>query len=437
MNAIKFLLMASLAAIFVSCKSKPEIKRSDAETLHANVKNLTSLIIYDIFTPPVASRIYAYTSLAAHEAIRHSNPNEASIVAKLNGFPDMPQPEKSKKYDFTLAASKAFYTVMLQITFSKDSVRKFENQILSSFKEQLDKEMFENSVSFGEAIGNAILKRAAADQYKETRGMEKYLGHPTVEGKWRPTAPDYADGIEPWFSKIKPLTLDSANQFDPGPPPPYSKDTASLFYKMNKEVFDKGKSLTNEEKDIAYFWDDNPFVAHHSGHMMFNTKKQTPGGHWMGIAAIACRKANADAVKTARTYALSAVGLFDAFISCWTTKYKYEYIRPISIINDWFDKKWEPYLQTPPFPEYTSGHSTISASVATILTDLYGDHFAFHDDADKEYIGMERDFNSFMEASQEASISRFYGGIHYRISLDTGAAVGQNIGKHVLKFINR
>lgn len=437
MTPAKFFWIVYVAIFVSSCKPKQGMQKSPTDILHANEKNLTSLIIYDIFTPPVASRIYAYTSLAAHEAIRHSQPSEASLVARLNGFPAMPQPEKNKQYDFSLAASKAFYTVMLNITFSRDSVKKFEEQTLAYFRGNVEKDVFENSVSFGEAIGNAILQRAAMDNYKETRGMEKYLGHPTSEGKWRPTAPDYAEGIEPWFSKLKPLTLDSASQFDPGPPPPFSKDTGSFFYKMNKDVFEKRNTLTQEEKDIAYFWDDNPFVSHHAGHMMFNTKKQTPGGHWMGITAIACRKANADAIKTARAYALAAVGLFDAFISCWTTKYKYEYIRPISIINEWFDKKWEPYLQTPPFPEYTSGHSTISASVAAILTGLFGENFAFHDDADKEYIGMERDFPSFMEASQEASISRFYGGIHYRISLDTGAEVGQRIGKHVLEYVNR
>ena len=169
---------------------------------------------------------------------------------------------------------------------------------------------------------------------------------------------------------------------------------------------------------------------------MFNTKKQTPGGHWMGITAIACRKTNADAVKTARAYALVAVGLFDGFISCWDTKYRYNYIRPITFINAKIDKKWETYLQTPPFPEYTSGHSTITSSAATILTDLFGDNFAFHDDADKEYINMERDFSSFMQAAQEASVSRLYGGIHYRLSLDTGMEVGKKVGQNVLAKCN-
>jgi hypothetical protein len=284
-------------------------------------------------------------------------------------------------------------------------------------------------------VADVILKRIGNDNYRQTRGMPKYLGSQD-DGKWRPTAPDYLDGVEPYWTQINAMALDSSSQFDPGPPPPFSKDSTSQFYAMNKEVFETVKNLTQEQKDIAYFWDDNPFVSHHKGHLMFNTKKQTPGGHWMGITAIACRKTQADELKTARAYALVSVGLLDAFISCWDTKYRYNYIRPITVINNWFNKTWEPYLQTPPFPEYTSGHSTISASAATVLTALFGDNFAFHDDADKEYIGMERDFTSFMQASLEASVSRLYGGIHYRLSLDTGVEVGKKVGAHVLKTCN-
>ena len=279
------------------------------------------------------------------------------------------------------------------------------------------------------------MERAKANNYKETRAMEKYFGI-EQDGKWRPTSPDYLDAAEPYWTKIKAMSLDSSSQFDPGPPPAFGKDTTNFFYKMNKEVFETVNNLSKEQQDIAYFWDDNPFVSHHKGHLMYNTKKQTPGGHWMGIAAIACRSSNADELKTARAYALVAVGLLEGFISCWDTKYRYNFVRPITFINGLIDKRWEPYLQTPPFPEYTSGHSTISASAATILTGLFGDNFAFHDDADKEYIGMERDFTSFMQAALEASVSRLYGGIHYRLSLDTGVEVGKKIGTNILKKCN-
>ncbi len=423
-----FIIITAFSCNNSSEKSLPE----GATVLHQNLRNLTDLIIYDIFSPPVAARIYTYASLASHEAIRHADTSDPSIVARLKGFETMPEPAANKKYNYVLAASVAFYSTAREITFSQDTVKKFEEETYEPFKKYLSKEVFNNSVEFGKSIAVQILKRVATDNYKQTRTMEKYYGS-TDDGKWQPTAPDYLEAAEPHWLKIKPLTMDSASQFDPGPPPVFSRDTNSIFYKMNKEVYDRTKNLTQEEKDIAYFWDDNPFVSHHFGHLMFNTKKQTPGGHWMGITAIACKKTQADEIKTARAYALVAVGLFEGFISCWDTKYRYKYIRPITVINEWIDKDWNPYLQTPSFPEYTSGHSTNSSAAATVLTGLFGENFSYHDDADKEYIGMERDFKSFKEAALEASISRFFGGIHYMISLDTGVAVGARVGEHVLK----
>ncbi len=434
MKRIFFILSAAIIAI-AGCKTSDRIKLSDeAEVLHQNENNLTDLIIYDIFSPPVASRIYAYTSLAAHEAMRYEDEEEESVVAKLEGFGIMPQPDKNKKYNYTLAASKAFYDVMRQMTFSKDTITKFEEQTYTPFKAALDKEVYDSSIAFGEAISKKIMQRAAADNYKQTRAMEKFYGSKD-DGKWQPTSPDYLDGVEPYWMKLNSFLLDSCSQFDPGPPPSFDKKVTGEFFNMNKEVYDTGKLLTAEQKDIARFWDDNPFVMEHVGHVLMATKKQTPGGHWMGIATIACRQTNASAVKSARTYALTSLALFEAFLSVFDTKYRYVYVRPITAINYLIDDKWEPFLQTPPFPEYTSGHSTITGSAATVLTYLYGNNFAFSDTSNRRYINMERKFSSFIQASDECSVSRFYGGIHYKISVDRGAGVGKKIGQYIINKI--
>jgi hypothetical protein len=209
-------------------------------------------------------------------------------------------------------------------------------------------------------------------------------------------------------------------------------DTTSLFYKSVREVYNINKNLTDEQMNIARYWDDNPLVIMHSGHMMFGNKKITPGGHWMGICAIASKQSGADPIKTARAYALTSVALYDAFISCWDEKYRSSYIRPVTVINETFDNTWMPFLQTPPFPEYTSGHSTITAAAATVLTSIFGENFAFQDTSDLRYIGMQRHFNSFKDAAAEASISRVYGGIHYRFSVDTGAMEGKKLGNYIV-----
>ena len=217
--------------------------------------------------------------------------------------------------------------------------------------------------------------------------------------------------------------------------PTVSSDTSSVFYKNTFEVYNIGKNLTEEQKTIARYWDDNPFVIEHSGHLMFGNKKITPGGHWMGIAAIAARQTKADPLQIAKGYAMTAVALYEGFISCWDEKYRSNVIRPVTVINEWMDKGWASFLQTPPFPEYSSGHSTITASASTVLANMYGDNFAFQDTSDLRYIGMQRHFNSFQQAAAEASISRVYGGIHYRTGVDAGAAQGNKLGAFIVEKV--
>ena len=425
--------------VITGCRQKKEVKPlpPDAEILHQNQDLLTQVIIYDVFTPPVASRIYVYTSLASYEAIRFSKQGAPSIAEKLKGFEKiaMPQPEKGKTYNYTLAASKAFFTVVRNVkVFSVDSLKSYEESLFDSFKASMDDSVYQRSVALGDTIGKAILVRAKADGYLKSRGKPKFLGS-NDPGKWRPTPPDYMDGIEWCWNTMSPFVLDSAAQFTPPRPPLFSKDTNSVFFKQVKEVYAISKNLTEEQKLIARYWDDNPFVMEHSGHLMFANKKITPGGHWMGIAAIAAKETKADAVKTAQAYSLTAIALFDAFIACWDEKYRSNYIRPVTVIDESIEQTWSPFLQTPPFPEYTSGHSTITRSAAVVLTNLYGDHFAFQDTSDLRYIGLQRHFDSFVQAADEASISRVYGGIHYRNSVDQGANTGRKVGELIVEKV--
>jgi PAP2 superfamily len=431
MKRFKFLAIITGVILLAGCVHKPKaVLLSDAEVLHQNENHLTQVIIYDVFTPPVASRIYGYSALASYEAMRYADPKYNSIITQLKGFGKPPVPEKGKTYNYALAATKAFFTVAHKVTFSIDTLKKYENKVYAMYKDNLDDSTFARSVAFGEKIGKTILKRAAVDDYPQTRGKPRYLGE-NSPAKWRPTPPDYMDGVEFCWGDMKVFAIDSSSQFSPGPPPPYSEDKNSAFVKQYTEVYNTNKNLTTEQKTIATFWDDNPFVIQHNGHMMFADKKITPGGHWIGITAIACKQTHANGVKTALAYALTSIALYDSFICCWEVKYKYSYARPVTNINEKIDNHWLPLLQTPPFPEYTAGHSTISAASATVLTHLFGDNFAFQDTSDLRYIGMQRHFTSFIQASDETAMSRFYGGIHYRNSSLTGAIQGKQIGNYI------
>lgn len=434
MKRLCFYLLALV--LFAGCRqqtSNPALL-TDADLIHRNMNALTGVIIHDAFSPPVASRIYAYTSVAAYEAVRHSRPGFLSAAAQMNGLSTMPQPEPNKDYNYLLAATKAFFTVAEKITFAKDSLIKYQEGVYAQFADLLDEGVYQRSLAFGEAVGNKVLERTTKDYYKETRGMTKFIGTGQA-GNWRPTAPDYMDAAEPHWFRVLPLTLDSASQFRCPPPPAFSTDTTSDFYRYANEVYTVGKGLTPEQEAIARFWDDNPFVMEHAGHVMYANKKITPVGHWMGISEIACKQKGLDAVEAAETYLFTSVAVYDGFIACWEEKFRTQVIRPITVINELIDRNWQPLLQTPAFPEYTSGHSTISNAAATVLTHKFGDNFAFEDTSEMEYIGMKRSFSSFMEAAQEASFSRVYGGIHYRNSVEAGNQQGISVANFIINKI--
>lgn len=272
------------------------------------------------------------------------------------------------------------------------------------------------------------------DNYPQTRGKPKYLGS-NGHAQWRPTPPDYFDGVEYCWGTMEPMAINSSTQFPLPKPPVYSTDTTSDYYKQAKQVYQLNKNLTQEQMLIARFWDDNPFVVEHDGHMMFADKKITPGGHWIGIASIACKQTHADPVKTAQVYAMTSIALYDSFIGSWEAKYEYSYIRPVSVIDEVIDHAWMPLLQTPPFPEYPAGHADISGASAEILTSMFGDNFKFHDTTEMRYIGIDRSFDSFLKAADETALSRNYGGIHFLNSVKLGALQGHEIGKFILQKI--
>ena len=431
------LIRVSTAFLFISllsvtsCRQKTdtgfEKHATDPEPLHTSVQRLNDIVIYEIFTPPVASRVFAYATLAHYEAIRWSDTSMPSLTRRLRGFPDMPKPEPGVVYDFRIAGVKALFDITSRLTFTKDSSRITEEAILSDLAKGVDRSVLERSVGFGLQVAEAVWKRASTDNYKEVQGMPRYTPS-DLPGRWRNTPPDYLDAIQPHWSRMKPLVMDSSSQFKPVRPPSFDLAKGSDFMKEVMEVVDSTKNLSPEQMEIARFWDDNAAAVTHVGHMMYANKKPSPGGHWMNITAIACRQSKASAVPSSFAYAMTAIAMYEAFLSCWDVKYRSEYIRPVTVINEHVDKKWMPLLQTPPFPEYTSGHSVVSSTVATILTAIFGEDFAFTDDYEMPYIGIKRSFPSFMKASEEACVSRLYGGIHFRSAIENGKKQGRALG---------
>lgn len=425
-------------AIFLSgCKDavKPDMYNKAAynpDLFHQASVQLTDVIVYDIFKPPVASRIYTYSYLAAYETLRQQYPDKKTMAGIINQFTNVPPPEKHKVYCFALAAMKAFNIVGEELTFSKDMWETFTDSFYLKFKKMgIPDDVYERSMAYGEKVASHILKYANTDQYKQTRSGEKYTVN-DEPGRWVPTPPTYAAACEPQWNKTRFFTLDSASQFKPRPCAKYDMNPKSDYYKLLKGVFDISKNLTQEQKDIAYFWDDNAFVTNISGHMMFASKKMTPPGHWIAIARTVLKKKNTDMMTCAEVYMVTAFALHDAFIAAWDEKYKSNRIRPVTVIGRFIDPDWMPFLETPSFPEYVSAHSTISASAGTVLTSFFGDNIPFTDSTEYIYGHGVRSFSSFKQAYSETSDSRVYGGIHYRDGVDAGLKQGELVGNWVL-----
>ncbi len=407
----------------------------EAELLHAAVAQLTSVIVYDIFSPPQAARAYTYASVAAYEAMRHHDSTYRSFAGQLNGLTAAPAPQPDSEYYFPLAGVHAFMTVGKALTFSQrrmDSLRTVMHERIR--KLGVPAPVFERSVAYGEQVAQHILGWSKKDNFLQTRGYAKYTVT-SEPGRWVPTPPAYMDAVEPNWARLRPFVMDSSSQFRPKPPVPFDMKEGSPFLQQVKEVYDAGVSLSEEQRAIAAFWDCNPYVMNVRGHAMFATKKITPGGHWMGIVTIAAHKARASLLESSVAYTRTAIALADGFLSAWDEKFRSNLVRPETMINVHLDESWQPLLQTPPFPEYPSGHSVISTAAATVLTDQFGDNFAFTDSTEMAFGLPARSFRSFNHAAAEAAISRLYGGIHYRMAIEEGVSQGQRVGEHVVQRV--
>jgi len=402
--------------------------------LYSNtVHELNTVVMGNNFGPIVASRNYLYAAVAGYEVIAAGYPDKyLSLAGQLHGLAPIARPAAGKNIDFELASLLACCRLGEAVTFPEGSMKTYTDSLKKMAKDHgMPSDMYDNSLAFADTVAAAIMKWSKKDRYLETRGAPEYTVKDSP-GRWVPTPPAYTSAMEPHWSTIRYLAMDSIDQFIP--PPPYTfnvTDKNSAYYKEVKLIQNKVDSLTQEETFIADFWDDNPFKLNVSGHLMFGTKKFSPAGHWMSVTGIVAQKAKADFPTTVAAYAKTAVALFDAFIQCWNIKYIYNTARPETVINKYFDANWRPHLQTPPFPEYTCGHCTISAAAAEALTSDFGDNFSYTDTTELEFGIDKRTFPSFRSAALETMNSRFYGGIHFRYSTIESNKMGVAIGRLV------
>lgn len=403
--------------------------------LQPAVFSVTMVMIHDVVNPPAASRFYTYCLLGAHEIVARNN---KQIVAPTNFTKSInPVMIGVKDYDYQIAALYCILETGRLIIPSGYMLEEDQKKlIIALLREGHSQATIDKSIAVAQDVARKVAADASTDGYLKLSTRLRYRPK-KGDAYWYPTPPGYIEGVEPHWKTIRPVLIDSCDQFVPKPPVEFSKDSTSAFYKLAKEVYEVGKNLTEQQRFIASYWDCNPFAINTSGHMNIGFKKISPGGHWMNITGIATSKANLDLDKGIMVHSLVAATLMDAFISCWDEKYRSSRVRPETVINRLFDPQWQPLLQTPPFPEYTSGHSVISTAVAETLTFLLGENFSFRDDTEVIFELPTRDFKSFRQASEEAAVSRLYGGIHYRDAIENGQEQGRAIGTFILEKLKK
>jgi len=412
--------------------SRGELEKALTAEIRPALQAITMVMVHDVVNPPAASRYYSYIMLAAYELVAR---NDASMVAPAAFIQHYPADSLQVGGNYQMAAVYAILETGRQMLPSGYLLEKEEAKFV---KKLYSWGMTQRLVDASEAAGRAAVQKvigfSRGDRYNLLSAKLRYTPL-KKDSTWYPTPPSYMEAVEPNWRIIRPMIIDSADQFVPPRLTPFSKDTASDFYRLAMEVYTISKDTGAQsvyERTIAGFWDCNPFAITTSGHMNIGLKKMSPGGHWMDITGNAGAVAGLDFDKTVEAETLVAVTLMDAFISCWDEKYRSNRIRPETYIDRYIDPRWQPYLQTPPFPEYTSGHSVISTAAAEVLTYLFGDRIDYMDNAEELFDIQPRRFHSFREAAGEAAVSRMYGGIHYRDAVVNGQTEGRALGEIIV-----
>jgi hypothetical protein len=375
------------------------------------------------FSPPVAARAFGYAGVALYEAVVPGIPRRRSFAGRLNGLAQPPR-ATGGKYHWPTVANSALAAIFSSLfptapNEGRLAIDELERRFSDDARKLLPPGVHRRSVMQGADVATHVFEWS-----KNDGGHEAFLKNfppytpPSGTGLWEPTPPGFSPALQPFWGANRPFVLRDGESCSPGPPPPYSESPGSPFFAEAQECYVVVNGLTPEQKAIALFWSDGP------------GETATPSGHWISILTQVVREHGIQLGKSANAYARLGIAVADAFISCWKTKYRDNLLRPVTCIRRVFDPNWTPLLVTPPFPEYTSGHSVQSGASAHVMTDLFG-RLGFTDRTHEGRGLPARTFASFEEAAQEAGISRLYGGIHFRAAIERGVEQGICVGKHV------
>ncbi|MET4073455.1 vanadium-dependent haloperoxidase [Hymenobacter sp. UYCo722] len=375
------------------------------------------------------ARPFGYTGIAGYEAAVPGMANHRSLAGQLNGLTGLPTADKTLVYSWALSANAAlaasnrnfFANTSPALLATIDSLEA-ANRI--TYSAGISTEASTRSIAFGQQVATAVLDWARADGFAVAGAA---YTPPTGPGLWAPTAPANAPAVLPYWGNNRLLVAGSGEGSDPGPPPAYSTVAGSPFQAMAQEVYDISQTRTPEQTAIALFWNDVP-----------NGRSFTPPGHWVSILQQVLVKENPALDRALLAYAKLGISLSDALVTTFKMKYTYNVLRPITYIRGAMGQPgWLSLIPAPAFPEYSAGHGVVSGAAAETMTELFGATYAFTDQGYVPFGIAARSFMSFEQAGVEAGISRVYGGIHFRPTIDKSLIQGKKIAQNLdarLKF---
>ena len=388
------------------------------------------LVLLENLSPPAAARAYACAAVAMYEAVVAGMPSHRSLAGSLTDLDRLPPALHLGQVDWPTALSTAVAGVLREVLpFRAPGTRPRldtaeADAVAARRRAGVTDRSVRASVTHGRAVAAHLVRWIRADGHAGTVGRP-YVP-PVGESLWVSTPPNHRPAIEPYWSEVRPMVLHSAWEVEPEPPVPFSTVVGSPFHQQAMAPYLQSKANTDEHRAIAQFWTDNPG----SFEPPLGRPTGLPSGHWMSIAAqTLAPRARLDLA--VETLALTGIALHEAFLNCWAWKYHYSLLRPVTYINRYVDPTWVTTVNSPQFPEHTSGHSVASPAAAAVLTAQLGS-VAFVDDTHAARSLPARRFSSFDDAAREAARSRLYGGIHFPHAIDAGLVQGRQVGALVL-----
>lgn len=437
-----FVYFTFLLSFFASCSK--EIDRQDSKQTSSYDAEFI-IGYYDLlcstirktpgYFPPQAARAYGYIGLAQYEAVIHGIGAQYSLGGQLTQLDDsmIPAPAEGLEYNWAIASNAAtaqmFRRLFEKRMMAEDRVAidQYEEKIHQQLSEGEESGIIERSRTLGIDIAEALFEYSRKDG-----GHEAYLDPfqqpysiPSDPYCWVPTGATKTP-LSPLWGSNRPFLTDNITRTKVSAHVPFSEVKGSEFYQQALVVYNQVRENTTEQKEIAKYWADDPFQT------------CTPAGHSFNILSQLLRKEKANLAEASIAYAMMGVAENDAFIACWKGKYEYLLIRPVSYIQRYIDPTFTTFLNTPPFPAYTSGHSTEIGAASRILIDRFSrasGYYPFTDYSQLQYGLLARSFSHFDQMASECALSRLYGGIHYPMDNEKGLQLGRAIGDNVLAEI--